>query len=159
MFDDHRHIRVTSKSVATVSPNCSPETLELLRKMAEAVEKKVDKITEAMESIKIFPVRNRVKDGIYKKKFDSGNSFKHLLSVMNKYHFALNAAEYELLKNSMDSNTEKIFPKTEREPLDYGNEYVGVSKMAFFGFIKSVKKYHQALSHAEYVFINNKLKK
>lgn len=159
MIDEHRHIRVTENAIATVDENCSPETLKLLKKLAELVEDKVKNISIKMESRKILPINKRLNNGEYTKVFDSGKNFKNLHDLTRDYHLALNAAEDELFQNNLGCNSEKILSKNERLPFDNGNEYVGVSKFIFFALKKTLKKYHQALENAEYAITNHEMGK
>lgn len=108
-----------------------------------------------MKSREILPLEERPKYGEYEKHFESGDNFRELYELMKKYHLALNAVEDELFQISISSNSESIYPKRERQSLDDG-EFIGTSKFAFYGFIKCVKKYHQALQNAEEVLENYK---
>src|ERR1035437_4611145 len=101
-----------------------------------------------MKSREILPLEERPKYGDFKKSFDGKKSFDILYELMRKYHFALNAVEDELFQLPISSNSENIYPKRERHPLDT-SIYNGVSKLDYYSFIKSVKKYHQALQNAE----------
>ncbi len=154
MIGEHRHIRLTKNSVATIGINCSSKTLKLLTKLANIVEAKMNKITTKMESRKTLPVSERLEKGEYTKQFNSGKNFKQLHDLTKKYHLALIEAEEDLFLNNIGSNSEKFYPKSERLPLDGDNEYVGVSKFFFYEFKKAIKKYHKALEHAEYHIIN-----
>lgn len=160
-FEEHRHIRVTANAIATVSPDCSPETLALLADMATIVEKRVKSVTNKMESRKILPIEKRLpKSGKYNKPFNSGKEFDKLQDICILYHTALNAAENELFQLSIGSNSENILPKSERLPYDNpNNRYIGVSKLFYYTMQKKITKYHKALTQAEYVLLNNKIKK
>ena len=159
MIGKHRHIRVTKNAVATVGENCSPETLKLLKKMANLVESKMNKISSNMESRKILPAKKRLKDGEYTKEFNSGKNFKDLHDLTRDYHLALNVAENELFQLGLGCNSDKILPKDKRLPFDNGNEYVGLSKFTFFHFKKTIKLYHKALERAEYTITNHEMGK
>ena len=159
MIGEHRHIRVTKNAVATVGMNCTPETLKLLKKMADIVESKMNDISSKMESRKILPISERLKTGLYTKSFKSGDNFKDLHDLTKKYHLSLNAAEEELFQNGVGCKSEDIFPKSERLPLDGENEYVGSGKFIFYAFTRQIKKYHKALESAEYAIINSSMKK
>jgi len=158
MIGEHRHIRITKNAVATVGMNCTPETLKMLKKMADIVEIKMNKVTTKMESRKILPVSERLENGEYTKKFNQGKNFRPLHDLCKKYHLALIEAEEDLFLNNIGCNSEKIFHKSERLPLDGENGYVGVSQFVFHELKKAIKKYHKALEHAEYHIINYSLK-
>lgn len=102
-----------------------------------------------MESIKLLPIEKRPNNGEFKKNFEAGKYFEELYILLKNYHFALKESEKELLENTEFKNTilesEKMFPKYEREPFDLG-EYSGVSKLKYYSFIKSLKRYHDALT-------------
>ncbi len=126
--------------------------------MADIVESKMNNITTKMQSRKILPIVERLEQGEYTKKFNTGKNFRPLHDLCKKYHLALIEAEEYLFLNSIGCNSEKIFPKSERLPLDGENEYVGVSQFVFYEMKKAIKKYHKALEHAEYHIINYSLK-
>lgn len=155
-FEEHRHIRVTANAIATVSPDCSPETLALLADMANIVDKRVKKVISKMESRKILPVNERLKKGQYTKVFNSKN-FKELQELCKKYHFALLEAEEDLFLKNIGCNSEKILPKSKRLPFENGNEYVGISKFVFYTFRDIINKYHNALENAEYNILNHSI--
>lgn len=157
MIGEHRHIRITKNAVATVGMNCSPETLKMLKKMADIVETRMNNATKKMQSRKILPVKERLNNGEYTRKFNSGRNFKHLHDLTKKYHIALLEAEEDLFLKSIGCNSETIFPKKDRLPFDGDNEYIGISKFVFYHFKSSIKKYHKALTNAEYHILNYSL--
>jgi len=108
-----------------------------------------------MKSQKLFPITERLTDGIYELDFNY-NHFKELYGIMKKYHFALKEAEKELAENNLESNSFIIFPVEKREPLDFG-DYIGCGKFPFFNFKISTAKYHSALVCAENILIENNI--
>ena len=160
-FKKHHNIQVTTNAVATVSPNCSPETLELLRNMALIAEQKINDITEKMKSREILPIEKRLpKSGKYNHSFDSGKQFNELQDLCILYHTALNEAENELFQLGIGSNSEVIFPKSERLPYDNPkNKYIGLSKFFYYEMQQKITKYHKALDKCEYLLIQNGMKK
>jgi hypothetical protein len=94
-----------------------------------------------------FPTSERLKKGKFKKPFTS-DSFKEVYDILIHYHNALNEVEKEIEEKRIEYNTDEIFPKEKRLPLDT-MAYIGISKLAYFHFVISVEKYHNALEFAD----------
>jgi len=100
-----------------------------------------------------FPTSERLKKGKFKKPFTS-DSFKEIYSVLIRYHQALHEVEKEIEENNLDYNTDEIFPKEKRLPLD-SMSYIGMGKLPYFSFVIYVEKYHNALEHYEKILEKN----
>lgn len=100
-----------------------------------------------MKSIIFFPILERLRNGKFKKPFTL-ESFKEIYDILIRYHQALNEAEKEIEENNLDYNSDGVFPKEKRLPLDRMS-YIGCGKLPYFHFCNSVEKYHDALEYAE----------
>lgn len=100
-----------------------------------------------MKSKLLFPTQERLKNGKFKKPFTS-ESFKEVYDILNRYHKSLNEAEKEIQENNLDYNSDAIFTKEKRLPLD-SMSYVGMGKLIYFSFVIYVEKYHNALEYCE----------
>lgn len=94
-----------------------------------------------------FSISERLKKGKFKKPFTS-DSFKEIYDILIRYHKALNEVEKEIEEREIYYNADEIFPKEKRLPLD-NMSYIGMGKLAYFHFVISVEKYHNALEFAE----------
>lgn len=100
-----------------------------------------------MKSKSSFPISERLKKGKFKKPFTS-EYFKEVYDVLIRYHKTLNEVEKEIEEKGIEYNSDEIFPKGKRLPLDT-MAYIGISKLAYFHFVISVEKYHNALEFSE----------
>jgi hypothetical protein len=106
-----------------------------------------------MNSKLLFPTQERLTNGKFKKSFTS-EYFKEIYDVLIRYHKALNEAEKEIEENNLEYNSDGIFPKEKRLPLD-SMSYVGMGKLTYFSFVIYVEKYHNALEFAERILEKN----